>query len=180
MTRTRLYQSERLILGAIFILVFFFIAFDLWIDAGKGVGFLHLTLEIIIAISAAASFILIVRNGFQKSHEIAASRNLISESRKEAERWKKESRKFIDGLSNAIDHQFQRWGLSPAEQDIARFLLKGLSLKEIAAIRETNEKTVRAQTTSIYSKSGLTGRADLAAFFLEDLLVPQTTIPLRK
>jgi len=51
--------------------------------------------------------------------------------------------------------------------------LKGLSLKEIAEIRKTSEKTARAQCTPIYEKSGLSGRSELAAFFLEDLLVPK-------
>ena len=55
-------------------------------------------------------------------------------------------------------------------------LLKGLSLKEIADIRHTTEKTARAQSGSIYAKSGLSGRSELAAFFLEDLLVPGAEI----
>jgi hypothetical protein len=31
---------------------------------------------------------------------------------------------------------------------------------------------VRLQALSVYRKSGLTGRSDLAAFFLEDLFLP--------
>lgn len=55
---------------------------------------------------------------------------------------------------------------------MALLLLKGLSLKEIATIRAVAERTVREQARSIYSKAGLTGRAALSAFFLEDLLAP--------
>jgi DNA-binding NarL/FixJ family response regulator len=55
---------------------------------------------------------------------------------------------------------------------VALLLLKGLSLKEIAAVRATSERTIRAQARSVYSKAGLTGRASLSAFFLEDLLAP--------
>lgn len=51
-------------------------------------------------------------------------------------------------------------------------LLKGLSLKEIAAIRATTERTIRAHARSLYSKAGVTGRAALSSFFLEDLLAP--------
>ncbi len=47
-----------------------------------------------------------------------------------------------------------------------------MSLKEVAEIRGTVEKTARAQSMSIYSKAGLSGRSELAAFFLEDLLLP--------
>jgi len=35
-----------------------------------------------------------------------------------------------------------------------------------------SERTVREQARSVYAKSGLTGRASLSAFFLEDLLAP--------
>jgi len=52
-------------------------------------------------------------------------------------------------------------------------LLKGLTNKEIAGVRNTSVPTVRSQTNAIYSKSGLSGRSELAAFFLEDLLLPQ-------
>jgi DNA-binding NarL/FixJ family response regulator len=43
-------------------------------------------------------------------------------------------------------------------------------MKEIADIRQTQEKTVRTQATTIYKKSGLSGRQELSAFFLEDIL----------
>jgi DNA-binding NarL/FixJ family response regulator len=49
---------------------------------------------------------------------------------------------------------------------------KGLSSKEIAVVRAVSERTIREQARSIYSKTGLTGRAALSAFFLEGLLAP--------
>ena len=51
-------------------------------------------------------------------------------------------------------------------------LLKGLSHKEIAVVRDTSERTVREQSRAVYRKSGLSGRSSFAAFFLEDLLLP--------
>ena len=51
-------------------------------------------------------------------------------------------------------------------------LLKGFSHKEIAALRETSERTIREQARAVYRKAGLSGRASLSAFFLEDLLLP--------
>jgi DNA-binding NarL/FixJ family response regulator len=36
-----------------------------------------------------------------------------------------------------------------------------------------SETTVRQQARAIYRKAGLSGRHDLAAFFLEDLLGPR-------
>ena len=49
-------------------------------------------------------------------------------------------------------------------------ILKGMSHKEVATLRQCSEVTVRQHATVIYRKSGLTNRAQLTAFFLEDLL----------
>lgn len=93
-------------------------------------------------------------------------------ARVQGQRWRAESRALLNGLGEAIDAQFSRWNLTEAEREVALLLLKGLSLKEIAAIRVTTERTVRAQARSLYGKAGVTGRAALSAFFLEDLLAP--------
>jgi len=92
----------------------------------------------------------------------------------EAEQWKKESSELIQGLGVAIEHQFERWSLTKAEAEVGLFLLKGLSHKEIAAIRQTSERTVREQSRALYRKSALSGRSSLSAFFLEDLLLPHS------
>jgi DNA-binding CsgD family transcriptional regulator len=81
-------------------------------------------------------------------------------------------RELLRGLGDAIDAQFDRWSLTPAEREIALLLLKGLSHKEIAAVRSASERTVRQQAQAIYAKANLSGRAALSAFFLEDLLLP--------
>lgn len=93
-------------------------------------------------------------------------------ARVHGQRWRSEARVFINGLGKAMDEQFARWNLTHAEREVALLLMKGLSLKEIAAVRATNERTVRSQARTLYSKAGLSGRAALSAFFLEDLLAP--------
>jgi len=67
----------------------------------------------------------------------------------------------------AISVQFEQWQLTNSEQEVALMLLKGYSLQEIADIRDTKEKTVRQQASTIYSKSDLEGRHGLAAHFLD-------------
>jgi DNA-binding CsgD family transcriptional regulator len=93
-------------------------------------------------------------------------------ARLQGQRWRSESRVLLNGLGEAIDAQFTRWSLTDAEREVALLLLKGLSTKEIAAVRAGSERTVREHARAIYSKAGLTGRAALSAFFLEDLLAP--------
>src|SRR6185295_15363492 len=90
----------------------------------------------------------------------------------DARRWNKEAQQVLEGLGAAMDRQFERWGLTPAEREVAVLQLKGLRHKAIAELRNTSERTVRQQALAIYRKSGLSGRTDLAAFFLEDLLLP--------
>ena len=68
---------------------------------------------------------------------------------------------------SAIRRQFEAWGLTPAEADIAGLMLKGVSLRDIARLRHTSETTIRQQAQGVYRKSGLSGRAELAAYFLE-------------
>ncbi len=93
-------------------------------------------------------------------------------ARLQGQRWRSESRVLLNGLGEAIDAQFTRWSLTDAEREVALLLLKGLSTKEIAAVRAGSERTVREHARAIYAKAGLTGRAALSAFFLEDLLAP--------
>lgn len=93
-------------------------------------------------------------------------------ARIQGQRWRTESRALLTGLGEAIDVQFSRWNLTDAEREVALLLLKGLSHKEVATIRAVSERTIREQSRSIYTKSGLSGRTALSAFFLEDLLAP--------
>lgn len=92
----------------------------------------------------------------------------------EALRYQAEARDALAGLGEAIDRQFERWGLSPAEREVGLLMLKGLSHKEVAGVRQTSEITIRQQALAVYRKSGLKGRSELSAFFLEDLLLPRT------
>lgn len=96
----------------------------------------------------------------------------LAAAQAEASRFREDARELLRGLGQVIDEQFARWGLTAAEREVALLLLKGLSHREIAGARATAETTVRQQALSVYRKSGLRGRSDLAAFFLEDLLLP--------
>jgi len=86
--------------------------------------------------------------------------------------WKTIAANYIEGLSKSIDQQLDIWKLTRAEKEVALLLLKGYSLRELAQMRGTSERTVRQQATRIYEKAGLRGRAELSAFFLEDLMLP--------
>ncbi|MBS1120571.1 MAG: transcriptional regulator, LuxR family [Deltaproteobacteria bacterium] len=153
---------------------------DLVADVRVGTTPFHASIEgsaIAVAAIGAITFVRRLRGSMREAHELRdRAEDLtvrLEASRQDAERWRREADTFISGLATAIDQQLARWGLSPAEQEIALLLLKGLGHKEIAELRGVTETTVRQQARSIYRKSGLGGRHDLAAFFLEDLLQPR-------
>jgi DNA-binding NarL/FixJ family response regulator len=93
-------------------------------------------------------------------------------SKADAARWRAETSTLLRGLGEAVSTQFDRWALTPAEQEVALLLIKGLSHKEVAQVRGTSERTVRQQALAIYKKAGVGSKAELSAFFLEDLLLP--------
>jgi len=103
----------------------------------------------------------------------------LEAARQEAAHRGAEAELLLQGLGVQIDRQFETWGLTTAESEVALLMLKGLRHKQIASVRETTERTVRQQALTIYKKAGLDGRTDLAAFFLEDLLQPADPTPRR-
>jgi DNA-binding NarL/FixJ family response regulator len=95
----------------------------------------------------------------------------------EGARWRSANGAMIDDLGAAIGRQFDAWTLTGAERDIAGLMLKGVSLRDIAQLRRTSETTIRQQAQGIYQKSGLAGRRELAAYFLESLFEEQASGP---
>lgn len=163
-------NKERLIIATTLFFITLIISLDLFSDMGQGAQWWHLALESSIAIFSIFGIFLLIKGSFTLNKKLEIANNEIINQKNAAENWRNKAQNHIEGLSRAINEQFLEWQLTPSEKEIAMLLLKGLSLKEISSIRGTNEKTVRGQATIIYQKSGLSGRADLSAFFLEDLL----------
>ena len=97
---------------------------------------------------------------------------MLASRQEERDAWRESSRRLREGLGAAIDAQLRDWSLTQVERQTAFLLLKGYSHKEIAVLTERSERTVRQHSVDIYRKSGLAGRAELSAFFLEDMLPP--------
>ena len=130
----------------------------------------------ILVLTAAAVVHLLGRMQRQHQEQMSLMRDL-EVARSEGAQWRSDMRELLKGLGTAIDDQFERWRLTSAEREVAMLMLKGLSHKEIAVVRETSERTVRQQARAIYGKSNLSGRAALSAFFLEDMLLPMQGAP---
>jgi len=167
--------KERRLTALILLSIALLTIVDITVDVLQGVDLAHILIEALIIPMTLFGLSRIWR-GFGRSHKenstLRCSLVVVAAS---AAAWKVEAARHVTGLSDAIDQQLTRWGLTVSEKEIALLLLKGLSHKEIAAIRSTAERTTRQQALAIYEKSGLGGRAELSAFFLEDLLSPWTS-----
>lgn len=70
-----------------------------------------------------------------------------------------------------INLQFDSWNLSEAERDIALLTVKGMSVSEIAELRNTSQGTIKAQNNSIYRKAGIKTRTQLLGVLIDELLI---------
>lgn len=167
-TRTRLWAAAAVLAGLVLL-----VGIEWWEEPEASWGELLLELlkvaPVVITSVGVALLFRVTRR--QRDEHLQVLRDL-EVARLQGQRWRSESRGLLEGLGAAIDAQFTRWNLTDAEREVALLLLKGLSTKEIAAVRAGSERTVREHARAIYQKAGLSGRAALSAFFLEDLLAP--------
>ena len=143
---------------------------DVSLDTDLGLPFWHLAQEwTLLLLSAGGCVWLIVdiRSRTLRAREMAEAL-VLQEQRIDA--LDEELREARHRHGQFVREQFRRWSLTESEQEVGLLLLKGFSFREIAALRNTREKTVRQQASNIYGKSGLDGRHALAAWFLEDFL----------
>jgi len=131
----------------------FDIASDIWSNED---GYLHITLELLVFM--AISLVLF--------RELQHVKSLTKEISIE----KSKSARLAGELLQVMKEQFSKWGLTVSESEVSLLLIKGLSMKEIAEVRQVKEKTVRGQATAIYAKANCAGRHELAAYFIEDLM----------
>lgn len=151
------------------VFVIFFLV-DIYFDLKEGIPVIHIWHEGVLFLIALFYFLWQIKIILEKNRHISNLNNELLETKRSYQEWKEKTQSNAREIRLLIDQQFSVWQLSGSEKDVALLLIKGLSMKEIAEIRNTQEKTVRQQSTMIYRKSGLSGRQELAAFFLEDIL----------
>lgn len=143
---------------------------DIIADLSHGAGLTHQIQEITILLCALLILCLLIYDNVVTKRKIS---HLMAELEEVKNMPVPESAAVLAArqqLNHAINEQFTEWQLTGSERDIGIMLLKGYSLKEIAALRGTAEKTIRQQASSVYQKSGTSGRHAFSAWFIEDLL----------
>ena len=166
-------RENRVFVGGIILLTcYLFLAIDDLIDdINDNMPKIHIyanTLFVVVGLLALFYYSHVVYRELKKEFE--KRDRITSLAVTQSLKFKSELIEIKAGVVSNINNQFTNWALTDAEKEIAFLILKGFSFKEISSFRNTNEKTVRDQATKIYSKSGLRNRADLVAYFLEDLL----------
>jgi len=159
-----------LVLNAIFMIK------DISDDVREGAGIWHIGPEILIVIGTVFIAVFAMKYLVRFKERAERLHHTVGKLEADNQNWQKRTRALSEGLALEIDRQMMEWGLSNAEKEIALLLLKGLTNREIADIRDTSEHTIKQQSSAIYKKSGTGTRAELSAFFLEDLL----DVPIRE
>lgn len=127
--------------------------------------------EMLMGFIALLAVGVILYGVWKQKNELKALNLTLTQTRVELSETRLKTQKLMGEFSKIIQGQFEEWKLTQSEKEVALLLLKGLSLEEIASVRETKEKTVRQQASNLYKKAGISGRHELVAFFFEDLLI---------
>ena len=143
---------------------------DMLDDLAHGSDLLHLLGEGAVLLGAAVFMVWLIRDSRRQDEELVRLRAELAEAAHRAAASDLGTQAQRRQLGEFINTQFVAWRLTDSEREVGWLLLKGLSLKEIAALRSTLEKTVRQQASAIYQKAGVSGRHSFAAWFLEDYL----------
>ena len=144
--------------------------FDVVTDYRHGASTLHLLEEAAVIVISTALMLWLLLDLRRQQRELEQLRHELSGQHHPVRAPSPGIASARRQLGTLIQSQFTDWGLTDSEQEVGLLLLKGLSFKEIAALRQTREKTVRAQASAIYRKAGVNGRHAFAAWFIEDFL----------
>ncbi|MBB1425266.1 MULTISPECIES: helix-turn-helix transcriptional regulator [Shewanella] len=144
--------------------------FDTIADAQFGAPELHILLEIMLILLTAIGTIYLSYDLVRRSREMKQLAKQLINADKKIDNLSSHMRSARQEYSKAVSIQFHTWSFTKSEQQVAFLLLKGLSFKEIAEVRQTKEKTVRQQASSIYGKATVDGRHTFCAWFMEDFI----------
>ena len=165
--------NVQLIMAALFLIVVAGGVVDLILDQPETLFSGHVLFELaMILISLGAATFL--ATGWYRTLSLARElRTSVRRHQEERDAWKVSAGHILAGLGEVMNAQLEDWHLTPTERNTALMLLKGFSHKRIARLTSRSERTVRQHAVSVYRKSGLAGRAELAAFFLDGLFLPE-------
>ena len=163
-------QPKDIVLVLIFAIVVIASGVDLVADLSHGADTGHIVKEAVIVSISTIAIAWLLWGLHQQRLEIRFLQHELETANKPQAPPKKYVLEARKKLGDVVTQQFTEWMLTGSEIEVGWLLLKGLSLKEVAIVRNTQEKTVRQQASSIYKKAGVSGRHAFSAWFIEDIL----------
>ena len=73
-------------------------------------------------------------------------------------------------FDEVLRDKFKEWSLTAAERDVTLLIIRGLSVADIAAARNTAQGTIKAQSTSIFRKIGVGSKTELMSVIIDEFL----------
>ncbi|MDE0391239.1 MAG: hypothetical protein OXI57_04120 [Rhodospirillales bacterium] len=157
-TSRRIVQRRLLALAALAIAILFFL-YDLVVDIviDDELGTTHVIIELIVFLGVTMALLLGARD--------------LGRLRTRLDQEEKRNRAVSQGLADSIAELMDEWRMTSSEKDVAWLIIKGYRFAEIAEARGVKENTTRLQATAIYSKAGVSGRAEFVAEIIQSLLL---------
>ena len=152
-----------------------------WVTEGEDIQLADflidaIALALLVATSVAAALVAI--DVKEQGADRLALQHDLEKAKADGAQWRARAEDQLDQFRRAIGEQFEQWEATDAERDIGHLILRGLSHKEIARLRNTSEATVRQQAQSLYRKANLPNKGAFSAYFLDDVLyLPPGEIP---
>ena len=132
--------------------------------------------DLALFLVSAVIIALFVYEHVMQQRDLRELQGQLNKARGQLARLDENSQKLASQYRDIMQRQFDAWSLTSSEQEVVLAMLKGLSFREVAQLRNTKEKTVRQQAAAVYKKAGVAGRHELAAWFFEDMLEPPAVV----
>ena len=157
-TSRKTIQRRLLALSALAVAILFFL-YDLIVDIviDDEFGTTHFIIELIVFLGVTMALLLGARD--------------LGRLRARLDVEEKRNRAVSQGLADSIGELMDEWRMTSSEKDVAWLIIKGYRFAEIAEARGVKENTTRLQATAIYSKAGVSGRAEFVAEIIQSLLL---------
>lgn len=149
---------------------------DIALDSPEELRPTHLAFEIGLLICSLSVGIWLWQSWRKSEKQLRVSEESLRQSQDLHEQWRQRVALLTEGFNLAVQAQLRDWQLTPSESEVAKYLLRGFSHKDIARFSKRSERTVRQHSVAVYKKANLAGRAELSAFFLEGLLTTTQSV----
>ncbi|MCG9714036.1 LuxR C-terminal-related transcriptional regulator [Shewanella insulae] len=163
-------MKKDLVIIALLVLIMLFKLVDIVADVQLEIPAWHIAQESVLVLLTVIATLYLSRDLVRRSRQVKALAHRLAQADKQIDNLSSQMRTARQEYSQAVASQFDTWGFTKSEQQVAFLILKGLSFKEIAEVRQTKEKTVRQQASTIYGKAEVDGRHTFCAWFMEDFI----------